>query len=51
MTIRYLDNNEELVTDSTVTKIEPVINGSKILITATTNFTIPLKNLVEITSV
>lgn len=50
MTVRYLDTTGILVTDLTITKIEPVVNGSKLLLTGGTTFTIPIKDLVEITS-
>lgn len=51
MTIRYIDNQGSLQTDTTVTKIEPIQNGTNFLLSRpTTNLIIPIRNLVEITT-
>jgi len=51
MTIKYIDNIGAIISDATVAKIEPVQNGTKYLVTATTDFLIPVKDLIEVTSV
>lgn len=51
MTVKYIDNAGIVVTDSSATKIEPVQNGLNYLVTSTTDYLIPVKNLVEVTNV
>lgn len=50
MTVKYVDNNNQVVSDATVTKIEPIQNGINFLLTATSDIIIPVKNLIEVTN-
>lgn len=51
MTIRYIGTNNTVVTDATITKIEPVKMGTKLLVTnSTTAFIINVGDVVEISA-
>ena len=49
LTLRYLDDDDAQVTDTTVTNVSPVLNGVSYLVTnATTNYVIPVRKVIDI---
>lgn len=51
MTIKYINEDGELVSDSSVTSIQPIQNGVNVLIESSVNYVIAYRNVVEVVNV